>query len=80
MLKTLKKIPGELHHAINLSHPKVIFASDKVRRRAVRVSAQNSFVEKIIVLDDKLSERNESDGTIYRSDLVKKANVCNIKK
>lgn len=43
---------GEFDHAINLSRPKLIFASDATARRAINVSQKNSFVQSVILVDD----------------------------
>lgn len=42
---------GELDHAIKLSRPKLIFATKSVVERGVKVSATNSFVQKVIFID-----------------------------
>lgn len=42
--------PGEFDHAINLSRPKLIFASSAVARRAIKISEKNAFVQKIILI------------------------------
>lgn len=44
---------GEFDHAINLSRPKLIFASSIVAQRAVKIAEKNAFVNKIIVLNHK---------------------------
>lgn len=42
---------GEFDHAINLSRPKLIFASSAVIKRAARISEKNAFVQKVILID-----------------------------
>lgn len=42
---------GELDHAINLSRPKLIFASMAVAPRALKISGGNSFVKKVILME-----------------------------
>lgn len=44
-------ILGEFHHALNLSHPKLIFASKAVTHKLEKVAAQSSFIHKIITID-----------------------------
>lgn len=45
---------GELDHAINLSRPKLIFASKSVVKRGVKISEKNAFVQKIIFIDTEI--------------------------
>lgn len=42
---------GEFDHAINLSRPKLIFASKYVAKRAIKISEKNPFVKKVILID-----------------------------
>lgn len=44
-------LAGEFHHAINLSRPRIIFASNAATTTTIAVSKQNKFVESIIVID-----------------------------
>lgn len=46
---------GEFDHAINLSRPKLIFASSAVIKRAARISEKNAFVQKVIRIDSSSS-------------------------
>lgn len=50
ILLTTFATTGEVHHAINLSKPKVIFASKMTIERIAKVAKNNSFVKKIIAL------------------------------
>lgn len=43
---------GELHHAVNLSKPKIIFAAPNTLSRVVKVAQQNSFIEKVICFNE----------------------------
>lgn len=43
---------GEFDHAINLSRPKLIFASAGTAQRAINVSQKNAFVQNVILVDD----------------------------
>lgn len=45
-------VVGEFDHAINLSRPKLIFASAATAKRAINVSKKNSFVQNVILVDD----------------------------
>lgn len=42
---------GEFEHAINLSRPKLIFASAAVAQRAIKIADKNAFVQKIILFE-----------------------------
>lgn len=42
---------GEFDHAINLSKPKLIFVSQVIANRAVKIAEKNSFVQKVIAFD-----------------------------
>lgn len=44
----------ELDHAINLSRPKLIFASKSVVKRSVKISEKSAFVQKIIFIDTEI--------------------------
>lgn len=41
----------ELDHAVNLSRPKLIFASSAVAPRALKIAGKNKFVQKLIILE-----------------------------
>lgn len=43
---------GELHHAVNLSKPRIIFAAPNTLSRVVKVAQQNSFIEKVICFNE----------------------------
>lgn len=47
-----KNIPDELHHAVNKSKPKVIFASNITVSRIADCAKRNNFIQKIITFDD----------------------------
>lgn len=51
---------GEFDHAINLSRPKLIFASKAVIKRAAKISEKNSFVQKVILIDSVASEKGKN--------------------
>ncbi|XP_023295305.2 4-coumarate--CoA ligase 1 [Lucilia cuprina] len=48
----------EVHHAINLSKPKVIFASKTTIERITKVAKNNSFVKKIVVFSTNSTHSN----------------------
>lgn len=48
----------EVDHAINLSKPKVIFASQMTLERVAAVAAKNSFVKKVIGIRAKATNAN----------------------
>lgn len=51
---------GEFDHAINLSRPKLIFASRAVIKRAVKISEKNAFVQKVILIDSLTNEKGKN--------------------
>lgn len=53
---------GEFHHAINLSRPRMIFASNAVARTTIAVSKQNKFVESIILIDQSGTSSDSGHG------------------
>lgn len=67
-------ILGEFDHAIKLSQPKLIFASRLVADRAVKISAKNAFVQKVIRIDSEAGQR-ASKLTISYSDLISSVKV-----
>lgn len=80
---------GELDHAINLSRPKLIFASMAVAPRALKISGKNSFVKKVILMEingsKQMNKRLSTKLTISYSELIssikvdkmfKDANIC----
>lgn len=42
----------ELHHALNLSRPKVLFVTKIVAQKAAEVVPKNRFVQNVVLLDD----------------------------
>lgn len=44
----------ELHHALNLSKPKILFTTKFVHSKVVDVLAENHFIETVILLDEHL--------------------------
>lgn len=48
----LYHLSGELHHAVNLSKPRIIFAAPNTLSRVVKVAKQNSFIDKIICFNE----------------------------
>lgn len=58
---------GEFDHAINLSRPKLIFASNAVIKRAAKISEKNAFVQKVILIDsnEKGKKFNSKLTTLY---------------
>lgn len=67
---------GEFQHAINLSRPKLIFASKIVLNTVLKVSKQNTFVQKVILLDSVQDNRIVNNKLVITlSDLVSSVNV-----
>lgn len=48
----------EIEHAMNLSKPKVIFASSSVSKRVIKVANSVKYLTKVILLDDETSTDN----------------------
>lgn len=73
---------GELHHAVNLSRPKLIFASAAVAPRALKISAKNPFVKQVVTIDmdgnNTPSKRLSTKHTTSYSALITsiKVNCC----
>lgn len=55
-------LAGEFHHAINLSRPRIIFASNAVSKPTIAVIKQNKFVESIVVIDKIFTESGSGHG------------------
>ena len=67
---------GELHHAVSLSQPKIIFASQLVSPKVERVAGRYEFVKKLIVLaNESKPEIVKSDSVEAYNDLVNSVNV-----
>lgn len=47
---------GELDHAINLSRPKLIFATKSVVKLGVKVAEKNAFLQKVILIDTEIDK------------------------
>lgn len=68
------RFAGEFHHAINLSRPKIIFASNAVLKPTIAVSKQNKFVESIILIDN--NSGNPQDAKVTKlDDLMSKVSL-----
>lgn len=75
----LKYFIGEFDHAINLSRPKIIFASSMVLERAGKISEKNAFVQKVIHIDTEIGQSDRkftSNLTISYTELIGKVQVC----
>ena len=57
-IKTFVVFPGELHHALNISKPKLIFCSEIALQRMDEVARQHSCVKGIIVFGKALSHKH----------------------
>lgn len=68
---------GEFDHAINLSRPKLIFASAAVARRAIKIAEKNAFVQKIILFEtiDQNGKQIANKLTTSYNDLMKTVKV-----
>lgn len=47
---------GELDHAINLSRPRLVFASKSVVKLGVEVAKKNAFLQNIILIDTEIDK------------------------
>lgn len=74
---------GELHHAISLSKPKIIFASSLYFDKVNKVRAQNSFIDNLVVFDDDRTDvsifTRSNDVLSYQSLLSTKMNIIHFK-
>lgn len=48
----LISISGEIHHAVNLSRPKIIFVTKPNLEKVAKINKQNKFIERIILIDN----------------------------
>lgn len=73
---------GELDHAVNLSRPKLIFASMAVAPRALKISGKNAFVKKVILMEmngsKQMSKRLSTKLTISYSELIGSIKVSDV--
>lgn len=60
----------ELSHALNLSRPKILFATKSVARIAAEVVPSNRFVQNVVLLDD-LEAATVNSKFFLLNDLVK---------
>lgn len=56
---------GEIHHAVNLSKPKIIFVSQMNFVKAVKVRAANNFITAIVAFDS-IHQHCESQVIAYK--------------
>lgn len=52
--------PGEIHHAVNLSKPRIIFTSQANFDKVVNVRKQNKFIGTLVTYDDIVECRGEN--------------------
>lgn len=81
LFPTLFYSVGELDHAINLSRPKLIFASMAVAPRALKISGKNSFVKKVILMEldgsKQMNKKLSTRLTTSYSELISSVKVSN---
>lgn len=65
MFQISNDITGEMHHALNLSKPKIIFTSASSAHRIVECAKNNSFVKKIIHFDDTPAQNIQNNVTTF---------------
>lgn len=69
---------GELDHAVNLSRPKLIFASMAVAPRALKICGKNAFIKKVILMEmngKQMSKKLTTKLTISYSELISSIKV-----
>lgn len=54
-----------MHHAVNLSKPKIIFTSAASADRVVECAKKNSFVKKVIHFDDSPAQNIQNNVIIF---------------
>lgn len=75
----LQMFTGEFDHAINLSRPKIIFASSAVAKRAIKISEKNAFVQNVIHIDTEAGQSDKkftSKLTTSYTKLIGNVRVC----
>lgn len=66
----------EIKHALNLSKPKIIFASAAVSQQVINVAKSLSFIEKVVLLDD---ETRKEEKIVQLKDFLNSRVLQNVK-